>query len=101
MSNAFDYNTGDFPTFAIVLPELGYVFIRLADGRVISDPLAHHPWLANANALEQGRMELNPFSVVWPDLGEGIDIQDLLQRIQQELPGYGVSILLDEGEKGT
>jgi hypothetical protein len=54
------------------------VYVKLADGRLISNPLEWHTWLANATPEQQVNVELYPTSVFWPDLDEGLDIQGML-----------------------
>jgi hypothetical protein len=58
------------------------VSVTLADGRIISNPLDWHPWLANATLEQQASVEYHAFSVDWPDLDEGLDIQGMLQGIR-------------------
>ncbi len=58
------------------------VWVTLADGRVIGNPLAWHPWLANATSEQRVNVELNPFDVWWPALDEGLDIEGMLRGIQ-------------------
>ncbi len=36
------------------------------------------PWLAKASAEQQANYKLWPFSVDWPDLDEGLDIEWIL-----------------------
>jgi hypothetical protein len=62
------------------------VWVTLADGRVIANPLDWHPWLAQATPEQQAHVELNVFSVDWIDLDEGLDIQGMLQGIKPRLP---------------
>ncbi len=54
------------------------VLVTLADGRVAGTALALHPWLAKASAEQQANYQLWPFSVDWPDLDEGLDIEWVL-----------------------
>jgi hypothetical protein len=58
------------------------VSVTLADGRVISNPLEWHPWLASATPQQQERVEYHAFSVDWSDLDEGLDIQGMLEGIR-------------------
>lgn len=64
----------------------GFVSVTLADGRIISNPLAWHPWLEQATPSQQGHVELHAFSVDWPDLDEGLDIQGMLNGIPSAPP---------------
>jgi len=61
------------------------VYITLADGRVIGNPLAWHPWLANATSEQCASVKLYYLSVWWPDLDNGLDIQGMMQGIQPRL----------------
>lgn len=58
------------------------VWVTLADGRVIGNPLAWHPWLAAATSEQRANVELNPFDVWWTDLDEGLDIEGMLRGIR-------------------
>ncbi len=51
-----------------------FVFIDLEDSRVIGMPLYFFPWLRDASDDERKNCQLNPFSVYWPNIDEGIDI---------------------------
>ncbi len=57
------------------------VWVTLADGRVIGNPLSWHPWLANATPDQRSSMILRVYSVDWPDLDEGLDIEGMLRGI--------------------
>ena len=81
MSNPFEFNAEmDRPVEVVIRDEK--VWVTLADGRVIANPLAWHPWLANATSEQQANVELNVFSVDWPDLDEGLDIEGMLRGIR-------------------
>ena len=58
------------------------VWVTLADGRVIGNPLAWHPWLAQATSEQRANVDLRAFSVDWPDLDEGLDIEGMLRGIR-------------------
>jgi hypothetical protein len=64
----------------------GAVWVTLADGRVIGNPLDWHPWLAQATPDQQRRVELRAYSVDWTDLDEGLDIQGMLMGIRPRYP---------------
>lgn len=66
--------------------ENGMVSVTLADGRIISNPLEWHWWLANATLEQQANFQLRTFSVYWPDLDEGLDVQGMLQGIRPITP---------------
>ncbi len=57
------------------------IWVTLADGRVIGNPLSWHPWLANATPEQRANMILRVYSVDWPDLDEGLDIEGMLRGI--------------------
>jgi hypothetical protein len=60
----------------------GMVWATLADGRVIGNPLDWHPWLKQARPEQLTNIEMDVFSLFWPDLGEGLDIEGMLEGIQ-------------------
>ena len=64
----------------------GFVWVTLADGRVIGNPLEWHPWLAQAAPEQQAHVELRAYSVDWIDLDEGLDIQGMLMGIRPRDP---------------
>lgn len=85
MNDVFQFNPEkDFPVAVTI--EGDKVRVVLADGREIANPLSWHHWLANATPEQQANVELNPFSVDWPDLDEGLDIQGMLLGIQPKAP---------------
>jgi hypothetical protein len=66
---------GDRPINVIFRDEM--IWVTLKDGRVIGAPLDWFPWLAAADR-DRSHFELHPFSIYWPDLDDGIDIQALV-----------------------
>ena len=54
------------------------IWITLKDGRVIGAPTGWFAWLAGATPDQQSHYELHPFSIYWPDLDDGIDIEALV-----------------------
>src|SRR5574341_452300 len=64
----------------------GMVIVMLADGRTIGNPLDWHPWLRDATPTQQAHYELHAFSIDWPDLDEGLDIEGMLRGIRPVLP---------------
>lgn len=56
----------------------GMVWVTLKDKRVIGAPLGWFPWLAQATPQQQMNFELHAFSLYWPDLDDGLDIEALL-----------------------
>lgn len=64
-----------------------FVFIDLADSRVIGMPLYFFPWLRDASDDERNNCQLNPFSVYWPNIDEGIDIIAMVSGLyMKDLP---------------
>ncbi|MCC7450326.1 MAG: DUF2442 domain-containing protein [Anaerolineae bacterium] len=57
------------------------VQVTLADGRILSTPLARHPWLVAATPEQRNHYELGYLSVWWPDLDEGLDIEWMLREL--------------------
>ena len=58
----------------------GKAWVTLADGRIISTPLALHPWLESATSDQLKDVEFDAFSVWWPDLDEGLDVEWMLRE---------------------
>ena len=58
------------------------VWVTLADGRVIGNPLEWHPWLAQATPEQRANVDLRAFSVDWPDLDECLDVEGMLRGIR-------------------
>jgi uncharacterized protein DUF2442 len=56
----------------------GMVWVTLKDMRVIGAPIRWFPWLANASPEQQANFELHAFSIYWPDLDDGLDIEAML-----------------------
>jgi hypothetical protein len=56
------------------------LYVELSDGREIGVPLAHYAFLAQASpeALANWQLEPRGFAVYWPDLGDGLEVQHLL-----------------------
>lgn len=82
MKNDFTVQPKDRPVSVRIHD--GLVSVQLADGRIISNPIEWHPWLANATPEQQSRVEFHAFSVDWPDLDEGLDIQGMLQGVRTQ-----------------
>lgn len=80
MDNAFQFEEKDRPVAVHIHDDL--VSVTLADGRIISNPLEWHPWLAKASSEQQAHIEFHALSVDWVDLDEGLDIQGMLQGIR-------------------
>ena len=61
------------------------VYLRLADGRIIGNPLEWHPWLAVATPEQRTNVELYELSVYFPDLDEGLDVEEMMKGIPPRL----------------
>lgn len=57
----------------------GMLWARLADGRVIGNPLAWYPWLQGSKVNDVQDVELTGYSIEWPDLDQRIEIQAMLR----------------------
>ncbi|MBL8147443.1 MAG: DUF2442 domain-containing protein [Anaerolineae bacterium] len=55
------------------------VYLMLADGRVIGNPLSWHPWLAQATDAQRRNVELYELTAFWPDLDEGLDVTEMMK----------------------
>ncbi len=58
----------------------GSAWVTLVDGRVISTPLALHPWLEAATPEQLANVEFDAVSVWWPDLDDGLDVEWMLRE---------------------
>jgi len=61
------------------------VYLRLTDGRVVGNPLAWHPWLANATSEQRAHVELYELSAYWPDLDDGLDVEEMMKGMPPHL----------------
>jgi hypothetical protein len=61
------------------------VYLRLADGRVIGNPLEWHPWLRSATPEQRANVELYELSAYWPDLDDGLDATEMMKGIPPRL----------------
>ena len=84
----FEYTYETDHPVAVTFRE-GKVWVTLADGRDISNPLEWHLWLANATPEQRQNVELDAFSAYWPDLDEGLDIEGMLRGIKPRNSGAG------------
>lgn len=55
------------------------VYLRLADGRVIGNPLDWHPWLAKATSQQRQNVEMYELSAYWPELDDGLDAEEMMK----------------------
>lgn len=72
---------GDRYPVAVVVTN-AEVIVTLTDGTRISNPLDWFPWLRDATPEQQRNVNLYGFSVEWPDLDEGLDIEGMLRGIK-------------------
>jgi hypothetical protein len=56
----------------------GMVWVVLKDRRVIGMPLDFFPWLEQASPEQRANYRLYPFTIYWPDLEDGIDVEALI-----------------------
>ncbi len=56
------------------------IYIALNDCRETGIPLAHFPWLAQANPVQRENWSIEPrgYAVWWDDLDDGIEVDHLL-----------------------
>ncbi len=55
------------------------VYLRLADGRVIGNPLEWHTWLESATPEQRANVEMFELSVYFPDLDDGLDVEEMMK----------------------
>jgi hypothetical protein len=65
--------------------EADKVYLRLADGRVVGNPIDWHPWLANATPEQRANVERYALSVYWPDLDDGLDVTEMMKGMPPHL----------------
>lgn len=61
------------------------VYLHLADGRVIGNPLEWHPWLVAATPEQRANVELYEMSVYFPDLDDGLDVEEMMKGMPPRL----------------
>lgn len=59
----------------------GYVWITVQDGRILAAPLHWFEWLEQATPEQRARYHLGSFSIIWEELGDGIDMEALLMGV--------------------
>lgn len=77
---ATPYDERDTPVAAEI--HEGYVRVTLADGRIISNPVAWYDWLTNAPPEKLRHVEFWTAAVYWPDLDEGLLVEVMLHGIR-------------------
>ena len=58
-----------------------YIWIYLADGRVIGLPINWFPWLQMATETQRRNYDLQGDSIYWEELDEGIDLVAMLTAL--------------------
>ena len=61
-----------------------FVWIDLADGRVIGMPLNWFPWLQSATETQRASYDLHGDSIYWEELDEGIDLVAMLTGLYSQ-----------------
>jgi hypothetical protein len=56
--------------------------VTLADGRVITTPLAWYPPLLNATSEQRRNFVLGSIGIHWPDLDEDLSVAGMLAGVQ-------------------
>lgn len=54
------------------------LWVWLADGRVIGNPLAWYDWLQNATEAQRQAVAFDTLTISWTEIGQNIRIQDML-----------------------
>jgi hypothetical protein len=57
----------------------GIIHIYFDNDRVVTRPLSDHEWLASATPQQQANYVIHPFSIDWPNLDEGLDIEGFIR----------------------
>jgi len=68
------------------------VFLRLADGREIGNPLNWHPWLEKATQAQREHVELYELSAYWPDLDDGLDVDEMMKGMPPRVSSQHVNV---------
>ncbi len=61
------------------------IYLHLADGRIIGNPLFWHPWLAAATPEQCQDVEMYELSVYFPILDDGLDVEEMLKGIPPQV----------------
>jgi hypothetical protein len=69
------------------------VYLRLADGRVIGNPLHWHSWLAKATPEQRAHVELYELSAYWPDLDDGLDVEEMMKGMPPQIPRQRTTVI--------
>lgn len=57
----------------------GMIHISLNDGRILSIPVSRYPWLENATPEQQTNITIGSFAILWDDLDDGIDLENVMR----------------------
>jgi hypothetical protein len=57
------------------------VVVTMKNGDIISNPLDLHPWLRDADPQKLKNVEYQVWSIWWPDIDEGLDIEGMRRNI--------------------
>jgi hypothetical protein len=69
------------------------VFLRLADGREIGNPLNWHPWLEKATQAQRDNVELYELSAYWPDLDDGLDVEEMMKGMPPRIAHQQMNVV--------
>jgi hypothetical protein len=56
----------------------GYIWVKVKDGRIVAAPLNWYDWLERATPEQRSNYQPGSFSILWPELEDGIDMEALL-----------------------
>lgn len=80
-----DIRYQDYPLKAEIIGK--DIVVTMRNGDIISNPLDMHPWLRDADPKKLKNIEYHIFSVWWPDLDEGLDIEGMRRNIPSHKVG--------------
>jgi hypothetical protein len=69
------------------------VFLRLAAGREIGNPLKWHPWLEKATQVQRNNVESYELSAYWPDLDDGLDVEEMMKGMPPHVGHQQVKVI--------
>lgn len=58
--------------------DASHLLVSLVDGRIIAAPLDWYPWLRDSTADERNQYQVGSYSIIWPELGDGVDMEVML-----------------------
>jgi hypothetical protein len=67
-----------------------FLYVTLADGRVLRAPLWWYPRLFAANAQERAAIETSPLGIHWTEIDEDVSVASILRG--QKAPGANPSV---------